>query len=327
MIVDILCEVPAMNRAIHSVVGEFAIDDWPDGFTPTTGVIRPYHAETVMRHLSPKARALGESEGLRDIYQEGVRFWLIDDRWGIVELNLLKNHFHAWVLPDTKLDMNRIIQDAVIWPMAQLLRGKGLHLVPAVSVSRDGWGMLVISQTNLEPELDALIHSGFRVVGQQWTALRMDGDRIEMLHMPGLIEHLPPPQLKAGVQIEQTKTWIDITQMMAGSSQHHSYCDAVLITESGRRALPSIRPVNRSQAVATLKQHWPIVELHPLPKSSALAAKLATDCKVFTATLSRNPSDLLKQLDVLRYGRNLPTIHPPKVHVQVAPTKQRQIPA
>lgn len=324
MIVDLLCEVPVLNRPIDFTVGDFAIDDWPEGFSATTGLIRPYDAEVVARHLSPKAHPIGDSHELRDIYEEGPRYWLVDDRWGLVELNLVKNHFHAWVLPNTMDDPHRVVQDAVLWPLAQLLRGRGLHLLPAVSVARNGWGMLIISHTNIEMELRALLRAGFRVVGQQWTALREEDGRIAMLHLPGLVEHLPPPQLRGAAKPQASLQWIDLCAELPGSTQHHAFCDAVLVIESGRRAMPSIRPVNRSSTTTVLRDNWPIVELHPQRRPSAMAGRLASRCRVFSATLSRRPEDLLKQLDLLRYGR---TFQDGKVEVQMGPGVRKQIPA
>jgi hypothetical protein len=312
-----------LNRPIDFTVGDLAVDDWPEGFVPTTGLIRPYEQAAVMRHLSPTARALSNSGDLRDIYEEGSRYWLVDDRWGLVELDLVKNHFHAWVLPDTMHDAYQVVQDAVLWPMAQLLRCRGLHLVPAASVVRDGWGMLVISQCNIELELRALMHRGFRIVGQHWTALREEDGRVAMLHLPGMVEHLPPPQLRGTGAFDQVAQWLDITAELAGSGRHHAFCDAVLVIEAGRRALPSIRAVNKSASADILRQHWPITELHPQHRGSIIAGRLASQCNVFSATLSRRPEDLLKQLDLMRDGKSFPA----KVEVQVHRGLRRQIPA
>lgn len=326
MIVDLLCEVPVLNRPIHFTAGDFAVDDWPEGFSATTGVIRPFDSRTIERHLSSQAHPIGESRTLRDIYEEGSRYWLVDDSWGLVELNLIRNHFQAWVLPSTKADVYRVVQDAVIWPLAQLLRGRGLNLVPAVSVARNGWGMLIISQSNIELELRALLHAGFKIIGQQWTALREEDGRVAMLGLPGMTEHLPPPMLRGSSIGESGTQWIDLAAEIPGSTQNHSFCDTVLIVDAGRRAMASVRPVNRSAAVSMLRQHWPIVELHPQRRPSLIAGKLAADCRIFNVTLSRNPEDLLSQLDLMRYGRSF-TGNEPKVQVRINPELRRQIPA
>ena len=75
-----------------------------------------------------------------------------------------------------------------------------------------------------------------------------------------------------------------------------------------------------------LRQNWPIAELHPQHRGSMIAGRLASQCSVFAATLSRRPEDLLKQLDLMRYGRSFPN-NPAKVEVQVNAGLRRQIPA
>lgn len=319
LIVDLRCEAPQLNLPIHRCLGEFAVSDWPDGFSPVTGIIRPYDEGIVLRHLSPRATLMARPAALCDIYEDGARYWIVDDRWGLAEINLLKGQWQSWVLPELAIDPYRIVQDAVIWPLAQLLRCKGLHLVPAVSVARDGWGMLLICPFAIEPELSALIRAGFRIISQQWTALREEDGQIAMLHVPGMTEQMPAPRLRGNGSLEQPHGWIDLTQTLPGSGQNHAFCDTVLVIEPGRRALPSVRSVNRSAAPGLLRQAWPIIELHPERRTSLMANRLAAAAKVHTVTLSRRPEDLLKQLDQLRYGR---TIQPGQVQVQTFPAQR-----
>ena len=92
----------------------------------------------MLRHLSPTAKPVAAMGSTMELYEEGERFWLIDDRWGLTEMNLLKGQFQSWILPRPAIDPGMIVQDAVLWPLAQLLRGKGLSLVPGISVAA-GW--------------------------------------------------------------------------------------------------------------------------------------------------------------------------------------------
>src|SRR5581483_10770081 len=108
-------------------------------------------------------------------------------RWGLSELNLLKGQFRSWVLPHPSIEPYRVFEMAVLWPLAQLLRAKGLHLLPGISVARSGWGMLLISPFSIELELSALVRAGFKVIGQHWTILREEDNRVAMLHLPGQI--------------------------------------------------------------------------------------------------------------------------------------------
>ncbi len=208
--VELACDVPALNIPIHKALGEFAVAEFPDGFTPAVGILRAYEESVVLRHLSPTAKPVAAMGSTMELYEEDERFWLIDDRWGLTEMNLLKGQFQSWILPRPAIDPEMIVQDAVLWPLAQLLRGKGLSLVPGISVARDGWGMLIISPFNMEPELTAMVRSGYKIVGQQWTAMREEDEHVAMLQMPGEVQRLPGPQLKAG-SIEQHSSWVDLT--------------------------------------------------------------------------------------------------------------------
>ncbi len=191
--VEIACEVPSLNIAIDRALGEFTTPEWPEGFTPTLGCIRPYDQTVVLRHLSPSAASIGSESGM-EVYCEGERFWLIDDRWGLTEINLLKGTWQSWILPEPMLDAPDMVERAVLWPLAQLLRSKGLYLLPAASVTRSNWGMLILSPFGLQPELDAMMRASYRVVGQRWTCLREEDGQIAMLHMPAPLQITSQPR-------------------------------------------------------------------------------------------------------------------------------------
>src|SRR4051794_32274362 len=61
---------------------------------PVVGTLRRYEQAEVMRRLSASAvRVATPAHGaspLMELYQEGERFWLVDDRWGMAEINLIK---------------------------------------------------------------------------------------------------------------------------------------------------------------------------------------------------------------------------------------------
>src|SRR4051812_17154324 len=111
--VDLACEVPLLNIPIHKALGDFAVNAFPDGFTPAVGWVRPYEQSVVLRHLSPTATPVAAT-GSMELYEEGERFWLIDDRWGLTEMNLLKGQFQSWILPKPTIDPSLLVQDAVL---------------------------------------------------------------------------------------------------------------------------------------------------------------------------------------------------------------------
>jgi hypothetical protein len=182
--VELHCAVPSLDALIRTWLHPFAESVFPPGFIPARGHVLPYDSQTVLRHLSPSAVAIASHDRLGELYQEGERFWVIDDRWGLTELNLLKGLWRSWVLPRPQLDPTQCAERAIFWPLAQILRSRGLHLTPAVSVARDGWGVLLLGGVGLEPELRALLNAGYKLLGQRWTALREEEERVAMLGMP-----------------------------------------------------------------------------------------------------------------------------------------------
>ncbi|CAN5690132.1 hypothetical protein BH09PLA1_BH09PLA1_19620 [soil metagenome] len=302
--------LPALDAALNRALGEFSIKSFPGTSThhPAEGTIKPYDKAEVLRHLSPSAVAISSSpRDAMELYQDNERFWLIDDRWGLTELNLLKGHFRSWILPEPSVDVERIIEMAVIWPIAQLLRGKGLHLLPAAGLVRAEVGLLILSPFGIEPELTALLRTGFRVVGQRWTALRDEDGRVTMLHMPGRVERHPTRRLRsasAAKAAHPNDAWIDLESEFCGSAVSHGTCTHVLIIEPGRRPTPMLRQIPKASALPALRRAWPIAELHPLRAYGQFPAKLSRRCDVFAARLSQRPQDLLELLDTAR-GANV----------------------
>ncbi|MCS7034848.1 MAG: hypothetical protein NZ561_12770, partial [Phycisphaerae bacterium] len=186
--VRVTCQVPELNWPLHAALGEFTTADWPEGFQPLPGLIQPYEESVVLRHLCPDARPLPAGDELIDLYEHGDRFWLVDDRWGLCEIDLLKRNWTSWIIPQPRLNRREVVEAAVLWPLAQLLPSRGLTLVPAVGLSRGGLGVLIISPFGIEPELSVLLEAGWSLIGSRWTALREEDGRVAMLHLPGGLE-------------------------------------------------------------------------------------------------------------------------------------------
>ncbi len=309
------CEVPALQPSIDHFAQPFLVDELPDGFVPVEGHIHRYVPEEVNRHLSPTAVVYPVEGNRMEIYCEDERFWLVDDRWGLAELNLVKGSFHAWILDRPTTDSYRVFESAVLWPMAQLTRVRGLSLVPGVSVARADWGMLLINPFGIEQELSALIHAGFKVIGQRWTALREEDGRVSMLHVPGLVERGGPPRVRSGATATDGADWLDLTRDHPGVTQNHAFCDSVVLIEPGRRPIAWTRPVGEGNAFAALRRAWPILELHPQRRHGRIIPQLAAQTRVSEMRLSRNAEDILARLDSLRYGDEEPI--PPEVPTSV----------
>jgi hypothetical protein len=297
--VELACDVPLIEEQAQLWLWPFAVDALPEGISCTGGIVRPYDAAEVMRHLSPGAVPVATPGQLLELYQEGERFWVVDDRWGLCEINILKGTWRSWVLPQPTLDPVRVAEMAVLWPMAQLLRAKGLYLLPAVSAARGGFGLLILSPFNLEGELRALIHAGYSLVGQRWTAVREDGGRIELLQMPGQIERESSPRLR-DANLGPAPRWVDLTSEYCGVVRAHAFCDAVLVVEPGRRPNAHVTEVSGQRATDAIRRSWPITELHPFRRQGQLAMKLGQACRCWESQFSRRPDDLLLLLDSIR---------------------------
>jgi hypothetical protein len=299
--VELRCDVPQLDSAINRAFGEFAVPQWPDGFVPVSGAIRPFEQAQVLRHLSSTAAPVSMASPVLELFQERERFWAIDECWGLCELNMLKGQWQSWILPSPAVDPVTIVERAVQWPMAQLLRAKGLTMIPAASVARGDFAMLIIAPFGIEPELLALIRAGFKIIGQQWTALREEDGRIAMLHLPGIVQRSAPPRLRTSAfgDLDSSCARVDLAGEHCGTIQNHAFADGVVIVEPGRRPTPSIRPVLRGAALPALRSAWPIVELHPQRRHSTMPARLAQHCSVFTAHLSRSGEDFLTTISTM----------------------------
>lgn len=298
---DLECAVEFLQPQVERLTKPFLDGDCFGGFAPVAGSVVPYDEAEVLRRLSPTARRLNRApEHLMEmeVYEEDERFWLVDERWGMAELNLLKGTWRSYILPQPKADPVRCAELAVLWPMAQLLRSRGMYLLPAASAVKDGWAVLLVSPFGAEPELSALVRDGWRIIGQQWTALREEEDRVALLHLPGAVERFTGPRLRSTA--EPAGDWVDLCAHNPGSRQNHAFCDAVLIAEPGRRPRAHLRRAEPRNALCALRRGWPILDLHPHRRYGHLPGKLAQHCQVAEVQLSRDPRDLLALLESLR---------------------------
>lgn len=308
--VELICSSDLLEHEIRHLFGSFSVAGWPPGVLPTRGFIRRYEHGEVSRHLSPAARRINDSNEPVDLYQDGERFWTIDDRWGLCEINLLKNQWRAWLLPQPRTDAMCCAELAVIWPMAQLLRAKGLHLLPAPAVTRGGQGVLILSATGIEAELATLLGAGYRLIGQRWTAVREEDGMVHLLHLPGRVQRPITPRLQLALEhttsaAGATAQWIDLAAGRCSAEQNHAFCDSVLLIERGRRSTATFSRLD-SDPLSSVRAAWPIMELHPQRRASALPAQLARQCPCWQATLSHRADDLLEMLPAMH--RNGPLV-------------------
>jgi len=274
----------------------FLVSGWPEGFVPTEGTIKAFDAAEVNRRLSSTAIPLQNTAGRLEVYAERERYWLIDDRWGMAEINLLKNHWRAWILPSPSIDPVAVAEMAAMWPMAQLLRSKGLYLLPAIAVARDHWGLMLISPFGIQAELKSLVRAGFKVIGQQWTALREEEGRIAMLHVPGRIERGGSRRIRSLTSLAAGPSeWTDLAAEIPGITQFHSFCDAVIFVENGRRPEAWVRPIASGSAQAAARRHWRRQSFYrTLNRLLFLGAPPEQRVSVFASFYTHPPADIAR---------------------------------
>jgi hypothetical protein len=162
---------------------------------------------------------------------------------GIVEVNLLRSHWRAWVLDAPPVRPDECVDAAVLWPLAQLMRSRGVHVVPAMSVSLGQRAALIVSPYELGAELSVMLDAGYRVVGQRWTALREEQDgRVSVIQMPGWVRRVHPKDMGlVNDHVDRVRpnaaveTYHDFMVERPASCQCRSTLATVVVVEPGRR--------------------------------------------------------------------------------------------
>ncbi len=288
-----------LSQYAQSMLRPFVVAAIPGKIPRIYGSIHPYEEAEVIKHLSSSAVRVPQDDPSLELYQDGERFWLVDERWGLSEVNCLKGQWRSWVLPQPSADVVRCAEGAVLWPLAQLLKGRGVHLLPAVSVVKDGWGVLILTPFSIEPELEQLLGSGYRLVGQRWTAVRERDGFIELLTMPGVMERTGPPRLRRALG-DAGQQWVDLTLAHPQSIQRRAICDMVLMACPGRRATAHANDLSMPEAVMLLRQNWPIADIHPTRRPGQVPGRIAQLCRCVQVQLSRRAEDLVVLMDSLR---------------------------
>jgi hypothetical protein len=306
------CAVPELSARIERDLESLAVASWPAGTTPVCGTIAPYCIDEVQRQLPAQATLVGRTEHNAEIYRADERFWIIDDQRGIAEINPLRGTWRSWILADQgwfPATQSAPLEFALIWPAAQLLRNRELFILPAVSLAREGWGMLVICPFGLSSDIQPMVAAGFRLIGPRWTAMREEDDRLSLLYLPGTVQQtcsaakrLLATRIQSIGNKPRQIPLDDIAATGMAAAQHQNFCDAVLVVEPTRRPVPQLRAVPTAHAPAALRRAWPMTELHPHRRQGRLPALLARHCQIFEAQLTPDPKHLLRFANAMRLG-------------------------
>jgi hypothetical protein len=148
--VELFNDLPELETQIETALGRFVVEALPESTGIIRGLLRRYSEAEVIRRLPLMAQPLHREGDLTEIYHHEERYWTIDDRWGMCEINLLRGQWQSWVLPQPKLDPVRLLEAAALWPLAQLLKARNTWLAPSVSVARGTFGALLLSSIELD---------------------------------------------------------------------------------------------------------------------------------------------------------------------------------
>src|ERR1044072_2559635 len=113
--VSLACNIGFLEEQIEPDLGTVRVPEWPAGFTPVSAVVRPYD-DDVLKSLAPAARRISPTGQLIEFYQDQERFWIIDERCGLCEINLLKSQWRSWILPHAASDPVACASFAILWP-------------------------------------------------------------------------------------------------------------------------------------------------------------------------------------------------------------------
>ena len=237
------------------------------------GSVSAYDERAVMRRVSARAVRVDSADPLMELYRDpddGGRYWRVDERFGLCEIDLAKRCWRTWLLATSPLDEEELFEACVLWPLSHLARGSGLHLIPAAAASQGGRGVLMLSPVDLRGELDALSSAGVSVVGRRWVVMGEGEDGgVSVSALPG-----------------------------EGASAGGGRCALVLLIEPPRRSSASAMPVAAAAAREQIKASWPAP---PLPGTStsavsAVAARLSRTAAVHRVRLGQNGADLARLL-------------------------------
>lgn len=288
-VVLLRCGLPSLRPTVARLLGSLSVSHVPDGLPIVEGELLPYDADAVSRHLSTTATRVAELSPLAELYRENERLWLVDDTWGLCEINLLRRQWRSWVLTGSSLDPVERVEAAVHLPLAHLLRTHGTHLVPAAGIAEGDAGALLLGSLSLEPELRALRRLGLALVGQRWLTIRNEPDGLALLSMPGLCAVVPSPR-HPSTPPKPSPRWVDLLAEPC-PSRHHAFCRSVLLIESVRQARAGATPLGKSALQQQLRERWPVFEPTPARATAALLTALSRSTVGWRVQLSRNADE------------------------------------
>jgi hypothetical protein len=247
------------------------------------GAIHPFDSKAALANVSAAARSAGSNDPPLDVFVDGDRLWLVDDAWGLCEVDLGRQAWQSWMLPGAARDPGACLARGVMMPLACLLARRGLALVPAAAVARGSQASLILAPFPIHYELEELLRAGFRLIASDWTLLRTAGDGVEMLRVGSITSR-------------------DLSAEYCGTSQQRAMLDTVLIIDPARRGTSRVATLSAGDAAAYIRRSLPLPELPTLPALAQLPARLARSAAAYRVQLALNPRDLRDLLLTVMQG-------------------------
>lgn len=298
--VDIRCSLPGLRQILLDLLGGLLVAELPDGFHSIDGRLDEYDDRSVARMVSGSARRLGAVGGLAELWGDGERFWMLDETWGICEINLLRRSWRACLLPRALNEPYRTLDHALFWPLSQLLVRNDMLLVPGASVIHGGRGVLLLAPFDLEPELHVYARSGQAVISQRWSSIRFDDGKPLLLTTPGRLERSMPPRRGQSAST-LGPNWYDLTGLF--EAKPYAWCDLVVVVDPARRSSGVVRSLRGGTGSTALRGAWPIPEILPGHACGRLLGSLAHHATVVRAEFSRDAGQLHSLLSRIESSR------------------------
>ncbi len=286
--VDLTCSVGAMTPHVERVMGPFAVPNLTLGSVPR-GTIRPYVLDEVIPTLSESARPVASS-AIGSLYRDGRRYWLVRrdvrHRRGPLRPELLAElgPGRGGRRPDAAHRESSALADGAA------SAAHGVHLIPAASVACGDAGILLLSRYSIERELSYLAASGGRIIGQRWTALRVEDGRVRLLHFPGMVQRSRQPRrYTASASAFHPFQWADLHEEHPASRQDEARCAGVLIVEASGRDSVTIRELPPEVAPGRLRRVWPLASLEAGSKATSIASVLGNTARWRRCSCPANP--------------------------------------
>lgn len=250
--------------------------------------------------------------GIRlDIYRrDGQLFWDYH-RHGYLLLDKGKGILDGHLVDPTDLHPAVLTSFFFVLPMSKLLACRGLHMIHAAALERNGRGVMIpgLSGSGKTTCCISLIRAGYRCLSDDKPFLRENGTRIELLAFPERIDVTERtisffPELGAALQGDLTtgyrKKQFNPEVLYPGSTAETGQPDLILFPQISGESKSRLEKLSKIRALETLLPHT-LVVLDPelSERRFGLLARLVEGAECYTLHFGHDVLDLPRLVDPL----------------------------